>query len=247
MIFVLANIFQPLIDVAEAVILFFHNTLGFGWGPAIVALTFATRLLILPLSIKQIRSMREMQAIQPEMKLVQEKYKQDRQRMQQELMKLYQEHGVNPFASCLPLVLQLPVFLSLFYLLRSSDFQMDVEAAPPEGWLFITSLIEKPVGAELIALLVLFIGTQFAAGLVMASRLEGPQRAIMFILPLAIAPFIINYPAGLALYWIATNIWTLGQQFLVMRIAPPPPKRTIEEVQAAKPPPPPPRKRKRRR
>jgi len=246
-ILVLANIFQPLIDVAEAVILFFHNTLGFGWGPAIVALTFTTRLLILPLSIKQIRSMREMQAIQPEMKLVQEKYKQDRQRMQQELMKLYQEHGVNPFASCLPLVLQLPVFLSLFYLLRSSDFQMDVEAAPPEGWLFITSLIEKPVGAELIALLVLFIGTQFAAGLVMASRLEGPQRAIMFILPLAIAPFIINYPAGLALYWIATNIWTLGQQFLVMRIAPPPPKRTIEEVQAAKPPPPPPRKRKRRR
>jgi YidC/Oxa1 family membrane protein insertase len=244
---VLANIFQPLIDVAEAVILFFHDTLGFGWGPAIVALTFATRLLILPLSIKQIRSMREMQAIQPEMKLIQEKYKQDRQRMQQELMKLYQEHGVNPFASCLPLVLQLPVFLSLFYLLRSSDFQMDVEASPPEGWLFIPSLIEKPEGAELIALLALFIGTQFAAGLVMASRLEGPQRAIMFILPLAIAPFIINYPAGLAVYWIATNIWTLGQQFVVMRVAPPPAKRTVEEIQAARPPPPPPRKRKRRR
>jgi YidC/Oxa1 family membrane protein insertase len=245
----LANIFQPLIDAAEVAILFFHDDLGFGWGPAIVALTFTTRIIILPLSIKQIRSMRELQAIQPQMKAVQAKYKQDRQRMQQELMKLYKEHGVNPFGSCLPLVLQLPVFLSLFWLLRSEDFRMDVLAAPPDGWLFIDSLIVKPEGGELIALLALFIGTQFGAGLVMASRLEGAQRAIVFVLPLVIAPFIINFPAGLALYWITTNIWTLGQQFVVTKVAPPPPKHKPEDGDSAEPakaPPRPPRKRKRR-
>ena len=246
------------IDVAEVVILFFHNDLAFGWGMSIVALTFATRLLILPLSIKQIRSMRELQAIQPQMKEIQTKYKQDRQRTQKELMKLYQEHGVNPFASCFPLLLQLPVFLALFWLLRSSDFENAVSAAPPEGWLFINSLIQKPEGTELIVLLVLFIATQFGAGLVMMSRLQGPQRAITFILPLVIAPFIISFPAGLALYWITTNIWTLGQQYVVTRVAPPvgqpagtpAPAGAAAGVQAATapaaPPPPPPRKRKRR-
>ncbi len=255
----LANIFQPLIDVAEVVILFFHDDLAFGWGMSIVALTFATRLLILPLSIKQIRSMRELQAIQPQMKEIQAKYKQDRQRTQQELMKLYQEHGVNPFASCFPLVLQLPVFLALFWLLRSPDFESAVAASPPVGWLFIESLIQKPEGAELIVLLVLFIATQFGAGLVMMSRLQGPQRAITFILPLVIAPFIISFPAGLALYWITTNVWTLGQQYVVTRLAPPvgqpadAPAGAPAGAQAATapaapaaPPPPPPRKRKRR-
>ena len=256
----LANIFQPLIDVAEVVLLFFHDNIGLGWGASIIALTFATRVLILPLSIKQIRSMRELQAIQPLMKEIQDKYKQDRQRMQKELMGLYQEHGVNPFASCLPLILQLPVFLALFWLLRSPEFAADVMANPPESFLFIDSLIEKPVGTELIVLLVLFIVTQFGAGLVMMSRLQGPQRAITFILPLVIAPFIINFPAGLALYWITTNVWTLGQQFVVTRIAPPvtPPvggaKGTADKGAGTPagapaitaPPPPPPRKRKRR-
>ena len=255
----LANIFQPLIDVADVVILFFHDNIGFGWGMSIVALTFATRILILPLSIKQIRSMRELQAIQPQMKEIQKKYKSDRNRTQQELMKLYKEHGVNPFASCFPLLLQLPVFLALFWLLRSPEFENAVASAPPEGWLFIESLIQKPVGTELIVLLVLFISTQFGAGLVMMSRLQGPQRAITFILPLVIAPFIINFPAGLALYWITTNIWTLGQQYVVTRLTPPPvtagspvPAGAAAGAGAAAvaapttPPPPPPRKRKRR-
>ena len=250
------SIFQPLIDVAEVVILFFHNDLAFGWGMSIVALTFATRLLILPLSIKQIRSMRELQAIQPQMKEIQKKYKADRQRTQQELMKLYKEHGVNPFASCFPLLLQLPVFLALFWLLRSPDFESAVSAAPPEGWLFIESLIQKPEGTELIVLLVLFISTQFGAGLVMMSRLQGPQRLITFILPLVIAPFIIGFPAGLALYWITTNIWTLGQQYVVTRLTPAPvtaapagaeaPAGAAAAAAPSTPPPPPPRKRKRR-
>jgi YidC/Oxa1 family membrane protein insertase len=242
-----ANIFQPLIDAAEAVILFLHDDIGFGWGAAIVALTFIVRLVILPLSIKQIRSMRALQVLQPQMKEIQEKYKDDRERMQREMMSFYQEHGINPLASCWPLLLQLPVFLALFYLLQGDDFQADVEAAPPDGWLFIESLIEKPAGAELAILIALFIGTQLAAGMVMATRVEGPQRYIMFILPIVIAPFIITQPAGLAVYWISTNIWTIGQQFVVRELAPPPEPPTEEERKATKAPPPPPRKKKRRR
>jgi YidC/Oxa1 family membrane protein insertase len=251
-----ANIFQPLIDVAEAVILFLHDDAGFGWGAAIVALTFIVRLLILPLSIKQIRSMRALQALQPQMKEIQEKYKDDRERMQREMMSFYQEHGINPLASCWPLLLQLPVFLALFYLLQGDDFKRDVcptDAAEPitdcgpAGFWFVDSLIEKPGGVELAILIALFIGTQLAAGLVMSSRIEGPQKYIMFVLPVVIAPFIITQPAGLAVYWISTNVWTIGQQFVVRELAPPPEIPSEEERKATKAPPPPPRKRKRRR
>src|SRR6266498_6006420 len=118
----LANIFQPLIDIADSVLKFFHNDVGLSWGLSIVFLTIVTRLVILPLSLKQIRSMRALQAHQPEIKKIQQKYKDDPQRMQREMMAFYQENKINPFASCVPLILQLPVFMSLFYLLRSSEF-----------------------------------------------------------------------------------------------------------------------------
>jgi YidC/Oxa1 family membrane protein insertase len=248
-IVLVANIFQPLIDVAESVILFLHDDLGLGWGPAIVALTFITRIAILPLSIKQIRSMRALQAFQPQIKELQEKYKDDRQRMQREMMNLYQENQINPLASCFPLILQLPVFLSLFYLLRSPGFQEDVMNSPPVGWLFIPDLTEKATGGVLAALIVLYVVTQLGAGLVMAATADRTQRMIMFGLPLVFVPIIIGFPSGLIVYWITTNIWTVGQQYVVKRVAPPPPKATPEavaEAKAARPPPPPPRKRKRR-
>jgi YidC/Oxa1 family membrane protein insertase len=255
-IVLLANVFQPLIDVAETVLLFFHNDLGFGWGMSIVALTFVTRIAILPLSIKQIRSMRALQAFQPQIKELQQKYKDDRQRMQREMMALYQENQINPLASCFPLLLQLPVFLALFYTLRSDTFVSDVEAScgsnPPcdaMGWLFIPDLTEKATGEVLAALIVLYVVTQLGAGLVMAATADRTQRMIMFGLPLVFVPIIIGFPSGLIVYWITTNVWTVGQQYVVKKVAPPPPKATPEavaEAKAAKPPPPPPRKRKRR-
>ena len=120
---VLANILQPLIDVAEAVILFFREDVGLSWGFAIVGLTFTTRLLILPLSLKQIRSMRALQAHAPELKAIQARYKDDKERLQREMMAFYKENNVNPLASCWPLLLQLPVFLSLYQLLNSDSVQ----------------------------------------------------------------------------------------------------------------------------
>src|SRR5579875_2057099 len=117
---VTANIFQPLIDVFQAILVFFHNHLGTSWGWSIVLLTVCTRLVLIPLAIKQFHSMQRLQAHMPEMKRIQAKYKDDKQRQQQEIMKFYQENKVNPFGSCLPLVAQLPVFISLFYMLRQN-------------------------------------------------------------------------------------------------------------------------------
>jgi YidC/Oxa1 family membrane protein insertase len=243
-----ANILQPLIDAADAVITFLHDDVGLTWGLAIVGLTFITRLVILPLSLKQIRSMRHLQQHAPELKALQEKYKGDKERLQREMMAFYKENQINPLASCWPLLLQLPVFLALYQLLNSDDFKDEVLADPPEGFLFIPNLTENATGVELVILIVLFIGTQMGAGLVMSSRVQDRnQRLIMFGLPFLFAPFVATFPAGLAVYWISTNIWTLGQQWVVMTFWPPPKLPTQEEVAAKKPPPPPPRKRKRRK
>jgi YidC/Oxa1 family membrane protein insertase len=198
--------------------------------------------------VKQIRSMREMAAIQPQLKEIQERYKDDRERLQRESMRLFQEHGVNPFASCLPLLLQLPVFLSLFYLLQSDDFENEVQEAGQQSWLFIDDILEKATGSTLVILLVLYLGTSVIAGLIMTGRsASGQQRMISMGLPILFTPIMIGFPAGLLVYWISTNVWTMGQQAVVKIFFPPPEQPTPDEVQAAKPPPPPPRKKKRRR
>jgi YidC/Oxa1 family membrane protein insertase len=239
-----ANIFQPLIDVADSVLKFFHNNVGVSWGLSIVLLTIVTRIAILPLSLKQIRSMRALQAHQPEIKKIQQKYKDDRQRMQREMMAFYQENKINPFASCVPLLLQLPVFMSLFYLLRSDTFKTEVNHA---GWLGIPDLTTAATGGVLIVLLGLYFITMVGSTSVMASSAEGSQRVMMYALPVIFTPIVINFPAGLVVYWITTNLWTMGQQWVVKQMIPPPPKPSEAEAQAAKPPPPPPRKKKRRR
>jgi len=243
-----ANILQPLIDAADSVIGFLHDDVGLSWGLSIVGLTFLTRLVILPLSVKQISSMRHLQQHAPELKALQEKYKDDKERLQREMMAFYRENKINPLASCWPLLLQLPVFLALYQLLRSDSFTQEVLAEPPVGFLFIDNLTESATGVELAALIVLFIGTQMGASLVMSSRVQDRnQRLIMFGLPFLFAPFVASFPAGLAVYWITTNVWTLGQQAVVMTFWPPPDPPKPEEIKAKTPPPPPPRKKKRRR
>ena len=250
MILPLANILQPLIDVADSIIKFVHNDIGTNWGVAIIALTFIVRLAVLPLSLRGIRSMRRMQLVAPKIQALKEKYKDDPQRFQRETMELYKKEGVNPFSSCLPFILQIPFFIAIYQLLRGDAFQQDVINAPPEGFLFVKSVIEAPHGAELIVLIVLFVTTTAASVLLTTatSPTASPaQRYLMLLFPLIIVPFIINAPAGLAVYWIATNLFSLGQQWIVNRMMPAPAPATAEEVKETKPPPPPPRKKKRKR
>jgi YidC/Oxa1 family membrane protein insertase len=235
---VAANIFQPLMTVFEAVLKFFHNSVGVPWGWSIVLLTIVIRAILMPLTIKQFHSMQKLQRVAPELKKIQAKYKDDKQRQQQEMMKLYQEHGVNPFGSCLPLVAQLPVFISLYYMLRT-DLRTDIcpaiqrahnhgilstahtVACGPHGGagvLVISDLTNKATGATLIALIILYVGSQLASQLLMSTpQMDKTQRNMMLLLPLFFVIIIINFPAGVLVYWITTNLWTIAQQYVVRR------------------------------
>jgi YidC/Oxa1 family membrane protein insertase len=246
-----ANILQPLIDIANSVLQFFHDSAGLSWGMSIIALTVVTRALLIPLTYKSLKGMRALQALQPQLKEIKEKYKNDQKRMQQEMMRFYQENKVNPFASCIPLLAQLPVFITLFYVLRH-ELPADIgckagECGSEASFLFIHDLTAKATGGELIALLILYVGTQLISGLVMAVSADKSQRMMMLILPFVFVPFVISFPAGLVLYWITTNFWTIGQQYALKRFIPAPEMATAAAVAAAKPPPPPPKKKKRRR
>jgi YidC/Oxa1 family membrane protein insertase len=254
---VFANVLQPLIDAADWLLLRLHDNIGLSWGLSIIFMTVIIRLAIVPLTIKQIRSMNALRALQPQIKVIQEKHKGDRQQMNQAMMRFYQENKVNPFSSCLPLLLQLPVFMSLFYLLRSDEFKSRIVESGEKGFLFIDNLAKAPHSAELVILMVLFIGSQIASTLVMSVTADKTQQRIMLLLPLVFASFIPRFPSGLILYWITTNFWTLGQQLVVRRIWPPPPAVTAGGAvpsgavavvgEAKRTPPPPPRKKKRRR
>src|ERR1700710_2864230 len=204
-----ANILQPLIDVANAVLKFFHDNVGLSWGMSIIAITVCTRALLIPLTYKQLKGMRAMQALQPQIKELQEKYKNDKQRMQQEMMRFYKENKVNPFASCIPLIAQLPVFITLFYVLRE-ELPSDIgckagECGSQAAFGFIPDLTAAATGSVFIVLLGMYVRTPLASGYFMSPTADKSQRTMMFVLPLVFVPFVISFPSGLILYWITTN------------------------------------------
>jgi YidC/Oxa1 family membrane protein insertase len=221
-VFVLANIFQPLIDFFEWILLRFHD-LGLGWGMAIIAMTVVVRAALLPLTFKQFKSMQALAKHAPEMRKIQDRYKHDKERQQQEVMKFYRENQINPFASCLPLLAQLPVFLSLFYMLQD-DLRFDIcgQTEDPCGpgaasFLFINDLTDKATGVELLVLIVLYVGSQLLSTLLMSTTTDRTQRMIFLALPFVFVIFIINFPAGLLVYWITTNLWTIVQQAIIRK------------------------------
>src|ERR687896_1769578 len=198
----IANVLQPLIDACQWVLEFWHDVidpnddLAGSWGIAIILLTFTVRIVILPLTFKGVKSMQRLQTLQPEIKKIQARYKEDRQRMNQEIMAFYQREKVNPLGSCMPLLLQIPFFIALFYLLRSDEFQADI--AGNTGFLAIENLAETVSDPVLLgALIVLYVGTQLAASAVTAFSADPMQRRVMFALPLLFVIFIINFEAGL--------------------------------------------------
>jgi YidC/Oxa1 family membrane protein insertase len=238
-----ANVLQPLIDIAESILKFFHENVGLSWGWSIVALTLAVRAALVPLTLKQFRSMQALQRLQPEMKKLQAKYKEDKQRLNQEMMKFYQENKVNPLGSCLPLLFQMPVFLALFYMLRR-DLRIDIcpeiqqsympthhgkthpcGAHNGADFLFIPDLTNKATGAVLVVLVLAYVGSQLASSLLMSVTADRNQRILFTLLPIFFVIFIVRFPAGLLVYWITTNVWTIAQQFIV--------KKTVGPIQPA--------------
>jgi YidC/Oxa1 family membrane protein insertase len=262
MTFPLANIIQdtlsPLISVFQSVLTFFHDSLGLSWGWSIIALTVTVRTILIPLTYKQLKSTQSLQEHAPELKKLQERYKDDPEKRNQEMMKFYKENKVNPFGSCLPLLFQMPVFISLFYMLRT-DLKEEIcpgikgyasthghdlstysctqfgntkptPAGAPfdDGFFFIPDITAKATGAVLVALIVLYIGSQLASSMIMSVTADRNQRMLMMGLPFVFTIFIINFPAGLLLYWITTNMWTVGQATIVRRMR----LRTIAEQKA---------------
>lgn len=293
---------QWLIDLFLPVLEFFHDTLSIPWGLSIILLTVLLRLAVLPLGIKSFKSMRGLQAIAPQMKALQAKYKDDRQRLQQETMKLYSEHKVNPFGSCLPILAQIPFLIAFFYMLRTDlkfeicgdgvdrnlphDVGCGAVPNPVGNWMFgqpkgngplggfgesfigIHDITAVATGGLLILLLVLYVGSQMASSLVnMPPTADKNQKRLMLGLPLVFVIFLIPIkpPSGLFLYWITTNVFTLVQQWGLIRVFGHVKPVTVDEDEepakggarvataaagkapSGSAPPPPPRKRKKKR
>jgi len=249
---IIEEAFSPLIKLFESIMVFIHaHLVGGSWGLAIVGLTVLTRAVLVPLTFKQLKSMQEMQRMAPQMNALKEKYKDDKQRQQQEIMKFYKDNKINPLASCLPFVLQLPVFISLFYMLRT-DLKKRIcgpnlvshynalhhtaitsvaglpskyiettgcqTVAPGSAkFLFIPDITAKATGVVLIVLIALYIGSQILSTLMATASADPNQRRMMLLLPLVIVAFLFRYPAGLLVYWITTNLWTIGQQYFIRR------------------------------
>lgn len=242
---VLAGILSPLENVLTEILEWLHSTGGLSWALAIIVLTLMVRMVMVPLTIKQIHSMQRLQVLAPELKALQQKYKTDKKRQQEEVMRFYRENKVNPAASCLPLLLQIPIFISLFFVLK--DFEDEVWRPFYPGsdlsFLWIVPNITDPVNSLWSGwlLLVVYVASQLLSAL-LTPVTDKTQRIIFIVLPFAFIPFILGFPIGLLLYWVTTNLWTVGQGLVTRRLMPKPqapPKRSSRTPAADAPAPPP--------
>ena len=191
------------------------------WGLAIIGLTIIVRLVLFPLTWKQFSSAQRMQVVQPKLKELQKKYKGDRGKLQEETMKLYQEHRVNPFASCLPIVLQLPVFMALYYAIKGTPYldPATTKALSAASFLWIPHLgLPDPY---YILLIVYVVSQLISTELMLTPQTDKQQKYIMRAMPIIFVFMLYRFPAGLFVYWVTTNLWTIGQQLIIRRVMKP--------------------------
>jgi YidC/Oxa1 family membrane protein insertase len=222
---IVAGILTPLEDVMTAILEWFHTTVGLPWAWSIVALVVCVRILLVPVTVRQIHSMQNLQMHAPEMKEIQQRWKHDKQRQNEELMKFYRENKINPAASCLPILFQLPIFIALYFTLRG--FENDILPQYPESsvdWLGLVNITEPTKDAWGPLLLLIYVASQLTSTYYMSASATMPkaQRYLLFALPIVFIPFIINFPSGLMIYWLTTNLWTTGQGFVTRRLMPRP-------------------------
>jgi YidC/Oxa1 family membrane protein insertase len=215
---VVAGVLTPLENVMKAILDFFHSTVGLPWGWSIVAVTIVVRLCLVPLAVRSIHSMQSLQAHAPEMKAIQQKYKGDRQRQSEELQKFYKENNINPAASCLPTVAQFPVFIALYFTLRHQSHHIS------GTWLHVVHVSDQHAISHWSGYVVLAIyaGSQVASTYFMGTTMDKTQRTIMMVLPLFFLTVVSRFPTGLVLYWMTTNLWTVGQGLITRRLMPKP-------------------------
>jgi len=213
-------IISQLEDVMKHVLNWFHMTLNLPWAWAIVATTVLVRMILVPLTIRQIHSMQSLQKHAPQMKEIQKKYKGDKQKQNEELMKFYRENSINPAASCLPMLLQLPVFIALYYTLTHFNQNFPSAAHENLSWLHFVPNITFHTTAFWggYVLLVVYVASQMASTLFMAPTADKTQRTLFMLMPLVFVFVIARFPAGLVLYWVTTNLWTVGQGLITRRL-----------------------------
>ena len=214
----LFSILQPLENVMKSILDFFHGTIGLPWAWSIVALTILVRIVLVPLTVRQIHSMQSLQAHAPEMKRLQQQYKGDRAKLNEELMKFYKENSINPAASCLPLLAQFPVFIALYFTLKHGTKHIT------GSWLHVVPNISDKATAHWsgFVLLAIYAGSQIASTYFMGTTMDKTQRTIMMFLPLVFLTVVSHFPTGLILYWMTTNLWTVGQGLVTRRLVPKP-------------------------
>ena len=250
-------IMTPLYYAISAILVAWHAVLtklgmdpdgGGTWVLSIVGLTLVVRALLIPLFVRQIKASRNMQLIQPKVKELQKKYGHDRERLAQETMKLYKESGTNPFSSCLPILIQMPIFLALFRLLdhhaeeggvafltadlATSFVNADLFGSIPIEATFLRSGGDVSVQILAAVLVVAMTATTFTTQRQLMSKnmppdaLTGPyaqqQKLLLYVLPVVFAVGGIAFPIAVLFYWTTSNVWTMGQQFYVIRNNPAP-------------------------
>ena len=258
----MSEILNPLYTAVSWVLITFHDLLSFTnnedlqWSLGIIALVVLIRIILIPLFVKQIKSQRALTALQPHMKAIQKKYKDDRQKQSEEMMKLYKEHKTNPFASCFPILAQAPIFFALFWVLNG------ISQNKPHGLLkgeylvsaqsasfFGAPLSDTFLGADVtstkiiaIALIIFMSATTFTTQRQLMVKgmpkmdssnnmMLQQQKIMLYLFPIIFAVTGVNFPVGVLIYWSTTNLWTWGQQYYVIKRNPTPGSPAYEELQ----------------
>ena len=258
------TILNPLYNLVSGVIIIFHKLLtpvfgkdsGVTWALSIMGLVVLIRIILIPLFVKQIKSQRALTALQPQMKAIQAKYKDDRQKQSEEMMKLYKEHKTNPLASCFPILAQAPIFFSLFTVLNGiaknvphGYLKGEYLASAAQAKFFGASISQSFLGSsdttvKIVTVILIFIMSATTFTTQRQLMVKGmpkmdssnnmmlqQQKIMLYLFPLIFAISGVNFPVGVLIYWSTTNFWTWGQQFYVIKRNPTPGSPAYEELQ----------------
>ena len=256
-------ILDPLYGMVSGVMIAFHKVLapifgkdsGVTWSLSIVGLVILIRIVLIPLFVKQIKSQRALTALQPQMKEIQQRYKDDRQKQSEEMMKLYKEHKTNPLASCFPILAQAPIFFALFTVLngisqgKSHGFlKGEYLTSAAQAKFFGAPISQTFLGSDIatvkivtVILIIVMSATTFTTQRQLMLKgmpkmdssnnmMLQQQKIMLYLFPLIFAVSGVNFPVGVLIYWSTTNFWTWGQQFYVIKRNPTPGSPAYEEL-----------------
>ena len=216
------SLFSPVVNVLGSVLLFFHQTVGAPWWLSIVMLTVVVRSLLFPLTVKQVKSMRAVQNLKPDMDRIRSQYQSNPQKQREEMAKLYQDRGVNPLGGCLPILVQMPIFIGIFYVIRL--FGGTPGRTEPEYPSFVDGGIlwfQDLSHADPTYLLPIISAlTMLGATEITLKNVDPQQRWLMRLLPVGFTIFLLSFPAGLFVYWITSNLVTLVQNYVIYNYGP---------------------------